>query len=329
MLTVTLYTRKDCSLCDQARDDLAALQGEIPHQLVEIDIESDPSLLKKYLAEIPVVEAGTYHKVAPFNQLDLKVTLMAARDRNDQLERLGDPKYQQRKEQGQVISRADRISMWMAKHYLWVVLLIFLLYSGLPVLAPVLMKAGATGPANVIYLAYSPLCHQLSFRSFFLFGEQPYYPRATAGLADVKTYGEMSGKSEDDLLAARKFIGNEQMGYKIAFCQRDVAIYAAILLFVVLYGVSGRQIKPLSPVLWVLIGIGPIGLDGFSQLFSQLHLDWLAAMLPFRESTPMLRVITGGLFGFTTAWFGLPYIEESMQETRQLLIKKFAVLGPR
>jgi len=30
------------------------------------------------------------------------------------------------------------------------------------------------------------------------------------------------------------------------------------------------------------------------------------------------------MFGFFTAWFAYPNIEESMQETRQFFIKKFA-----
>jgi len=34
-------------------------------------------------------------------------------------------------------------------------------------------------------------------------------------------------------------------------------------------------------------------------------------------------VLTGGLFGLTTAWFAYPYMEESMAETRQFFIKKF------
>jgi hypothetical protein len=34
-------------------------------------------------------------------------------------------------------------------------------------------------------------------------------------------------------------------------------------------------------------------------------------------------VLTGILFGFMTAWFAYPYMEESMSETRQFFIKKF------
>jgi uncharacterized membrane protein len=70
--------------------------------------------------------------------------------------------------------------------------------------------------------------------------------------------------------------------------------------------------------------MGPVGLDGFSQLFSQMEWSWLVQILPYRESTPFLRVLTGGLFGFATAWFAYPAMEESMSETRQFFIRKFA-----
>ena len=113
----------------------------------------------------------------------------------------------------------------------------------------------------------------------------------------------------------------------MALCERDIAIYGAILLFGILYAVTGRRIRGLHWVAWVLIGLGPIGLDGFSQLFSQMNWPWLASLVPYRESTPFLRLLTGGLFGFTTAWFAFPFMEESMAETRQFFIKKFASIG--
>jgi glutaredoxin len=89
MFTVTLYTRKDCHLCDQAKSDLESLQSKHPHRLVEIDIDSDPALQKKYLVEIPVVEVGPYVLKAPFDKQKLMMTLGAAGDRRGQLDRLG------------------------------------------------------------------------------------------------------------------------------------------------------------------------------------------------------------------------------------------------
>jgi len=330
MLTVTLYMRQDCHLCEQAKADLDSIQEKYPHRLVEIDIDTDPALQKKYLAEIPVVEVGPYALKAPFDKQKLLMTLGAAGDRRGQLDKLGRRDHYERIRRGQEISRADRTMAWISRHYLAVVNVFLLLYFGLPILAPVLMKAGVTLPANVLYTIYKPLCHQFGFRSFFLFGEQPYYPLAEAGISGVKTFEQVTGFQDLDNPAAfsrfqaRQFTGNETVGYKMALCERDMAIYGAILLFGILYAVTGRRIKPLHWTLWILIGMAPIGLDGFSQLFSQMNWQWLASILPYRESTPFLRVLTGGLFGLTTAWFSYPYMEESMAETRQFFIKKFA-----
>jgi hypothetical protein len=99
-----------------------------------------------------------------------------------------------------------------------------------------------------------------------------------------------------------------------------------MLLFGLIFGLTRRRLPPLHWALWLVLGLGPIGLDGFSQIFSQFNWDFLASLLPYRESTPFLRVFTGGVFGLCTAWFAYPHIEESMQETRQFFAKKFAVL---
>src|SRR6266498_2196257 len=329
MLTVTLYTRKDCHLCEQGKADLESIQSKYPHRLVEIDIDTDPALQKKYLVEIPVIEVGPYALKSPFDKQKLMMTLGAAGDRRGQLDQLGREDHHDRVRRGQKISGSDRVMSWISRHYLAVANLFILLYFGLPILAPVLMKMGATFPANVIYTMYKPLCHQFGFRSFFLFGEQPYYPLQEAGMPGIKTFEQITGFKDlrnpiaYSRLQARQFTGNETVGYKMALCERDMGIYGAILLFGVVYALTGRRIKPLHWVLWILIGIIPIGLDGSSQLFSQMEWSWLVSILPYRESTPFLRILTGGLFGLATAWFAYPYMEESMAETRQFFIKKF------
>lgn len=332
MLTVTLYTKKDCHLCEQAKADLGSLKGQYPHRLVEIDIESDPALLKAYLVEIPVLEIGPYVLKAPFDKQKLTMTLGAASDRRGQLDQLGRADHHDRLARGGRISGADRLMFWISKHYLALLNFAMLLYFGLPILAPVLMNAGATAPARAIYTVYKPLCHQFGFRSFFLFGEQAFYPLSEAGIRGAITFEEATGISglenpaSYSRVEARNFLGNETLGYKMALCERDMAIYASIFLFGVLYALSGRRVKSLHWMLWIVIGLGPVGLDGFSQLFSQMEWPWLAQILPYRESTPLLRVLTGGLFGFATAWFAYPSIEESMSETRQFFVKKFASL---
>jgi len=318
------------------KEYLASLQEQYPHRLVEVDIDSDPALAAAYGEKIPVIEVGPYVLSAPITRQDLAMTIGAAADRQDQLEKVGDDLYRKRAQRGQTISKTDKFSEWFSRQYMLVFIMILLFYIGLPILAPVLMKAGATIPAKIIYKMYSPLCHQFGFRSFFLFGEQPYYPLRETGLTGGETglldfetatgISHLHDASNTSRWEARAYRGNEEVGYKMALCERDMAIYGGMLLFALIFWITGRRISPLHWALWLLIGIGPVGLDGFSQLFSQFEFSALASILPYRESTPFLRTFTGFLFGFMTAWFGFPYVEESMLETRQIVIKKFAVV---
>jgi uncharacterized membrane protein len=268
---------------------------------------------------------------APITAQALEMTLGAARDRRGQLSEVGGEAYRERLRKAETVGGGDRVYVWIARHYLAVLNLALFIYVGLPFLAPTLMKLNATAPARLLYTVYSPLCHQFAFRSFFLFGEQPYYPLKEAGVTGIRTFDQVSGYTDlanplsTSRLYARQFTGDATVGYKVAICERDVAIYAAILLFGLIYVLTNRRLPQLHWALWFLIGLGPIGLDGFSQLFSQMNWPFLVRILPYRESTPFLRVLTGGLFGFATAWFAYPNIEESMRETRQYFIKKFAV----
>jgi len=329
MLNVTLYARTGCHLCEQAEADLGALQEKIQHKLIIIDIDSDKALANSLALEIPVVEAGPFRLKAPFSRQALEVTLGAARDRLAQLERIDDKSFRASVARGKHISRADRLSYWISRHYLLVLNLFLLLYFGLPFLAPVFKSAGFNGPAEVIYTIYKPLCHQWAFRSWFMFGEQAYYPHSAAEIEGVASFEEMTGitdENDPNRVWARSFEGNELLGYKVALCQRDEAIWGSLFLFGVIYAITGRRIRKLPWYLWILLGLVPVGLDGFSQVFSQLPGDFIQSILPYRESTPILRTITGFLFGWTTAWFTIPLMEETMDESRRALAKKFAIV---
>ena len=52
---VTLYGRPGCHLCDVARGVLDRVRADAPFELLEIDIERDDELFKRYLERIPVV----------------------------------------------------------------------------------------------------------------------------------------------------------------------------------------------------------------------------------------------------------------------------------
>ena len=196
----------------------------------------------------------------------------------------------------------DKLVFSLAKHWLLLVNLVIAVYGGLPVLAPVLMGWGYTWPAEIIYTVYKQLCHQLPQRSFFLFGPQLAY--------SLETLQELLGAEmlADDSLASA-FIGNAALGYKMAYCQRDTAMYGSMLLAGMVFGLVRRRLKPL-PFTIYLIFLTPWAVDGFVQLLTSY------------ESTWQLRTITGSLFGLATVWFAYPYLEEGAVELRRTISTK-------
>jgi uncharacterized membrane protein len=315
-MRVTLYTRTGCHLCDEVRTRLNNLQARFPHRLVEVDIESDAGLEKLYLEKIPVLRIGAYTLQAPIGATELEVTLAAA-------ERGYEPGPERKPAERRQLVRINRAVLFFARHWLAAFNLIVFLYVGMPVAAPTLMKLGAYQPARWIYAVYAPMCHQLAFRSFFLFGEQPVYPRAAAD-TQWMTFGQATGQSEDDFLNARRFTGDPRLGYKVALCERDVAIYGGILLAGLLFGLVRKRLPPAPIALWILLGIVPIALDGGSQLLSNLPF----LPLTVRESTPFLRVLTGSMFGIMNVWLAYPYVEETMHETRAMIVSRLAGAAP-
>ena len=55
-LTLKLYTKPDCPLCDDAKDALNAVAADSPIVIEEIDITSNLGLFTKYKDTIPVLE---------------------------------------------------------------------------------------------------------------------------------------------------------------------------------------------------------------------------------------------------------------------------------
>jgi len=301
-------------------------QEDYPHQLHVIDTEKEKYVKSAFTNRLPILDIGSFRVIKPANETDIQFALHETQQKIFIAQEKQDKLTLDSFTNLPVSTKSDRFSAWFSKHYMLLFNLLVLLYVGLPILAPVLMKYKMPRAANVIYKIYSPLCHQLAYRSFFLFGEQLFYPRELAGIEGVSTYEEISGYDSEDLLMARNFLGNEIAGYKIALCQRDLAIYLAILSFGLLFSLTGNKIKPIPWYVWILFGILPIGIDGFSQLISQLGMA-LFSWFPVRESTPLLRFISGSMFGLFTAWYGYPYIEESIAETRLSIAIKNAIIN--
>ena len=62
-IEVTLYTRKGCHLCEEAKAQIAPLLREFGARLREVDIDSDEQLRALYDLDVPVIFLGT-RKVA-------------------------------------------------------------------------------------------------------------------------------------------------------------------------------------------------------------------------------------------------------------------------
>lgn len=188
---------------------------------------------------------------------------------------------------------ASRMIMGFARHWLFIFNLAWLIYVVTPFLAPVFMEIDWPAQASAVYLIYSYLCHQLPDHSYFLFGPSlvPQDPQLiAAGMS-----------SSANLFAQRAFIGNPEIGWKVALCQRDVAIYAGVFLTGLLYALLRNRMRPL-PFKYYILFLIPIALDGGTQLIG------------LRESNWLLRTLTGLLFGFASVWLAYPYVEDAMAE---------------
>jgi uncharacterized membrane protein len=248
--------------------------------------------------------------------------------------------------------RAVRLNLFVlafTRHWLRIALTILGIYASLPIVAPILMEVGATGPGQFLYTLYSPFCHQFAFRSIFLFGEQTFYPRYNTGspLKPFESYIQNLPEFAPDRIyslfgqptrvgdvyaftpgfqeAAREYQGNPQMGYKTALCERDVAIYWALFVGGLIYSRPSirRKLRPAPIWLYILLGIAPIGIDGFSQLLGYPPFN----LWPPRETLPIFRIVTGALFGLMNAWLGFPYLELSLQDTRRQIEGKLYRAG--
>jgi uncharacterized membrane protein len=173
-------------------------------------------------------------------------------------------------------------------HWLLIANLLLAVFVTLPLLAPLLMQRGYTAPASAIYSAYRLVCHQEPGRSYFIGGSHLIYSNTEL---EVLT----------PLRPLAVFTGSPVVGYKVAYCERDLAMYTLMLLSGLGFALVRRRLPRLPLRLYAIL-ILPIAVDGLSQLTG------------LRESTWLLRTVTGGLFGMATAWLLLPELDSTMAQ---------------
>lgn len=198
----------------------------------------------------------------------------------------------------QVERRILSAALVVARHWLLVANALLAVFITLPLLAPLLMAWGYRGPARTIYTVYRMVCHQEPSRSYFLAGPRLIYSRA-----EVDTLTPTRPQAA--------FAGSPRTGYKVAYCERDLATYALIFLSGLGYALVRRRL-PRLPLRGYAILLLPIAVDGLTQLTG------------LRESTWLLRTITGGLFGLATAWLLYPEADDVMAQAARDLKERLA-----
>jgi uncharacterized membrane protein len=226
-------------------------------------------------------------------------------------------------------STSQSMGKWLAHHWFEVFLFIYGLWVLLPFLAPVLMHIGWTGIGRGLYFFYSFFCHQLPERSLFLFGQKTMY-----------SLNEIQGawQSSVDPLVLRKFLGNETMGWKIAWSDRMISFYTSVWLFALILLPFRQKVKPL-PWWGFILSLLPITVDGGTHMLSDLAgigqgfrdtNQWLAALTNNAFSAlfytgdalgsfnSWMRLVTGLLAGLGIVWFVLPYLFQAEILNKQL-----------
>lgn len=191
------------------------------------------------------------------------------------------------------------------------------------------MHIGWTGAGKAIYFAYSFFCHQLPERSFFLFGEKTMY-----SLTEIQS----AWQDTINPLILRKFIGDETMGWKIAWSDRMISFYTSVWFLAVIWSPFRRKVKPLSWWGFILLLL-PLTLDGSTHAISDFAgigqgfrdtNQWLAILTnnaflatfyagdALGSFNSIRRLVTGTLAGLAIVWLAFPYIFQSQTLNQEL-----------
>src|SRR5437588_10663007 len=91
-------------------------------------------------------------------------------------------------------------------------------------------------------------------------------------------------------------------GHQLGLCARNFSIYTSMFIGSLIFVLSKKRLPGIPWWICVLM-ILPMAWDGITQMFG------------LRESTWVLRLLTGTLFGLGNIWFVLPMMQKSLDET--------------
>ncbi len=190
------------------------------------------------------------------------------------------------------------LSGWFMErsHLIFGIVLAFLLIvsSGV-MLAPYLAFSGDEASAT-LYDIYSLTCHQKLSRSVCLFQGEGLY------VADCTPQEGEKVERDQEIIRAER---DGDAGYKLAVCARDVGLYFAMLLGVLVYPLVRRlDDTSIYPPIILVLAIIPFALDGTFQFLSGL----VPGVFGDYESTNAIRLASGAIAGFVAAFYIIPIL---------------------
>lgn len=202
----------------------------------------------------------------------------------------------------------SKVFSFLGKYITEIMVVFLTIYAIMPFFSPLLFSFNPDSVvAKNIQNIYTLFCHQRPQSSLFLFGgedSQFFYT-----LEELK---ELEIVPQDSLVSrGLGYWGNEEVGYKVAYCIRDVGIYSALSLMGLLLVIYMNLKKKIVKVHWsiILLLMLPMALDGIFQ-FAVMFFDigWVpeAYLLSMHK-----KLVTGILFGIGGALLVFPNLKDA------------------
>jgi hypothetical protein len=234
-----------------------------------------------------------------------------------------------------LVIAAQRSILVLARAWYFVAMMAATVILALAFLAPAFMSTGQPAAGLAIYRVLAPHDHQLPQRSYFLFS-------ADGGVRSYSLEQILGWGADPDNL--RAFVGNAEVGYKMALNHRMTAIFIGLCLGGLIWKLAGERPRlRLIPFICLTM---PLLLDGFSHRSSEILGDGLrdanqwAVILTsgvfstaFYEGSTigslnwLLRTVTGLLFGLGLAWYLFTYLSDRFGAVRRELEPRLRRIG--
>lgn len=130
-----------------------------------------------------------------------------------------------------------------------------------------------------MYIMFSPFCHQITQRSLCIYdlGIYDCYPQNII-------YSQLTKE-----IVVENSLGT---GYKLPVCSRDVSFFLSMLIGgIIIYFYKGDKYNIILPIWVFILFISPLAIDGITQLIG------------LRQSTNLLRIITGFMAGIILPFY--------------------------